>query len=206
MSGPASAPDPSVMWGDAGTRIVLVRHGEPEDGPDCGPDPGLTDLGRRQAAAMAAVVGNEAIDAVYVSGQRRAQETGEALAAALGLTANVEVRVSEFDYGMAHYVSPRAAVHLSDEERLAVIAKMRDPAFAERVRAGIDDIVAAHTEQTVAVVCHGVVIGTIVRHLTGAAELKTRAKHTSVARLRHRADGEWELEALNEAHWLAHVD
>ena len=87
MSGPASAPDPSVMWGDAGTRIVLVRHGEPEDGPDCGPDPGLTDLGRRQAAAMAAVVGNEAIDAVYVSGQRRAQETGDALAAALGLTA-----------------------------------------------------------------------------------------------------------------------
>ncbi len=198
--------DPAAMWGDGGTRVILVRHGEPYDGDDCGPDPLLTDLGRRQAEAMARHVGTEDIHAVYVSGQRRAQETGAELAAALGLTINVEPRVSEFDYGEPRYISPRAAVHLTEEERLAVMAKMRNPVFLQRVRDGIDDIVAAHAEQTVAVVCHGVVIGTIIRHLTGARELRTRAKHTSVSRLRHRPDGVWELEALNEAHWLAGLD
>ena len=38
------------------TRLVLVRHGHASGGWDDDPDPGLDDLGRAQAEAMADLV------------------------------------------------------------------------------------------------------------------------------------------------------
>lgn len=187
------------MWGEGGTELVLVRHAEPYD---CGPDPGLTELGHRQAAAMAEVIGAESFGAMYVSAQMRAQETAAPLASALGIDPIIDERITEFDYGDERYISPRAARNMPPEVIEPLIARMRSPEFTGRVTEAVVDIVAAHAEQRTVVVCHGVVIGTMVRHLTHSPKLRTRAKHTSVVRLRRTEDDGWELQAINESHWL----
>ena len=72
-------------------KIVFVCHGEvePRSGlPDFGHDvPPLSELGRRQAAALAAGLASRQPAAVYASPLRPALTTAELIAAALGLDA-----------------------------------------------------------------------------------------------------------------------
>ncbi|MCL4683535.1 phosphoglycerate mutase family protein [Myxococcota bacterium] len=74
---------------DAQVEIVLLRHGEPDWTPGGGlsvENARLTERGRRQAEAAAQRLAGSAIDAIYVSPLRRAQETAEPLAKIAGLT------------------------------------------------------------------------------------------------------------------------
>jgi probable phosphoglycerate mutase len=89
-----STPDPGTTArreqrtrAEHGARLVLLRHGEPDWAPDgtSVPDPGLTPFGRAQAAAAAARLAAEGVDAIYVSPYRRAQETAAPLVKATGL-------------------------------------------------------------------------------------------------------------------------
>lgn len=77
--------------------LILARHGETQanaDGLLLGrADPELTDAGRRQAAALAAMVGEPRL--VVSSPLRRARET----AAAFGVDVEVDGRWIELDYG-----------------------------------------------------------------------------------------------------------
>ena len=68
------------------TELILVRHGQ-QDFPDPATakvgdwiDPPLSELGRRQAQAVARVLGHERVDAVYASHLLRAHATGAAIA------------------------------------------------------------------------------------------------------------------------------
>jgi len=71
-------------------RLLLVRHGQTpanvlgELDTDV-PGPGLTDLGRRQAAALPSALADEAIGTVVVTDLVRTHETAAPLVAALGL-------------------------------------------------------------------------------------------------------------------------
>lgn len=77
--------------------LILVRHGQTRtnaEGRLLGrADPPLTELGRRQAATLAAAVGP--VDRVVSSPLARARET----AACLGLPVDVDERWVEIDYG-----------------------------------------------------------------------------------------------------------
>ena len=77
--------------------LIVVRHGQTEAnaaGLICGrADPPLTDLGRRQADALAAAL--PAPDRVVSSPLGRARET----AAAFGVTVETDERWVELDYG-----------------------------------------------------------------------------------------------------------
>jgi broad specificity phosphatase PhoE len=78
--------------------IHLVRHGRASGGWDDDPDPGLDDVGRAQAAAMAeqlAPLGVPRPLALVSSPMRRCQETAVALAARWGVTPRVEPLVTE---------------------------------------------------------------------------------------------------------------
>lgn len=68
-------------------ELVLVRHAEPdwERAKGTG-DPGLTELGRVQAARAAELLRRFRIDAIYCSPLQRARETAETVAAAQNLT------------------------------------------------------------------------------------------------------------------------
>lgn len=61
--------------------VYVVRHVEQGRGED----PALTEAGRRRAEALAALLGEAGITAVYATEARRTRETAEPLARALGL-------------------------------------------------------------------------------------------------------------------------
>ncbi|GAA6525290.1 histidine phosphatase family protein [Intrasporangium sp. DVR] len=85
-------------------RLFLVRHGETHANvarqlDTAVPGLDLTDSGRRQAEQLAARLGGEELGAIYVSDLRRAQQTAEPLAAALGLEVVVLPGLREIQAG-----------------------------------------------------------------------------------------------------------
>jgi len=89
-------------------RQFLVRHGESvynvEERVQGQADVSLSDLGRKQAAALAAwaqgIPTDEAIDEIWSSPLVRARATAEAMAAALGLPLRIEARLAELHAGV----------------------------------------------------------------------------------------------------------
>jgi broad specificity phosphatase PhoE len=80
--------------------ILLARHGEtdanvPPERVMGWHDPPLNGRGREQAAALARAVEGEGLAAVWSSHLRRARETAETVADALGLEAHVDDRLAE---------------------------------------------------------------------------------------------------------------
>jgi alpha-ribazole phosphatase len=85
------------------SRLVLVRHAEPEEsarGLCYGTlDVGLSDEGRHHAAQLASTLAGISYDAVYASPRRRTIETATPLAQARALTTQVEDDLREIDFG-----------------------------------------------------------------------------------------------------------
>jgi broad specificity phosphatase PhoE len=78
------------------SRVVLVRHGQAAAGWDSHPDPGLSEVGRAQAEAVASdLFADLAPRALLTSPLRRTRETAAPLEVAWGLTARVEPGVGE---------------------------------------------------------------------------------------------------------------
>jgi broad specificity phosphatase PhoE len=80
------------------TRILLLRHAESADpavfhGAES--DVGLSDRGRRQAEAVAGVLAALRPDRLIASAMRRALETAAPIAAACGLTVQIETALHE---------------------------------------------------------------------------------------------------------------
>lgn len=160
-----------------GTEILLVRHGEtiaadpevPFPLVDGHGDPELAAEGREQAQQIAARLGERTdIEAIYVTTLRRTHETAQPLAEALGLEPIVEedlreVHLGEWEGGLyRRHVMERhpMAVEMLRRERWDVVPGAEsNEALAERVRAGIGRIAAAHPDKRVVAVVHGGVIG-----------------------------------------------
>ena len=85
------------------TRLVLVRHAEPEEdarGRCYGTlDVGLSLQGMQHARQLAEALGSFAYEAVYTSPRTRSVETARPVAAARGLTPLVEADLREIDFG-----------------------------------------------------------------------------------------------------------
>ena len=77
-------------------RVTLVRHGRATAGWDVDPDPGLDDLGRAQAEAVAArlAAGSDPLP-IVVSPLRRCRETAAPLAVRWGVEPIVDAAVAE---------------------------------------------------------------------------------------------------------------
>jgi probable phosphoglycerate mutase len=166
-------------------ELLLVRHGESQraypDQPfplrDGHSDPELDPVGVEQADRVAARLATGRIDAIYTSGLRRTEQTAAPLARRLGLTPKVEPRLREVRLGdwEAGLFRQRVAEHhpialqMWTEERWDVIPGA-EPAegFAGRIRAGIQQVVADHPDQRVAVFVHGGVIGQILALASGS--------------------------------------
>ncbi|MBT1001190.1 phosphoglycerate mutase family protein [Paenarthrobacter sp. DKR-5] len=96
-------------------RLILIRHGQTPSNVaqllDTGvPGPELTELGRRQAAALPELLGNEGIGALFASNQLRAQLTAAPLADALGLDVLVRAGLREIAAGHLELRSDEEAV------------------------------------------------------------------------------------------------
>ncbi len=78
-------------------RLYLIRHGEPSGtwGQSDDPDPGLTDLGRKQAEAAGERLLKMRPKLIVTSPLRRAHETAMPLARALGIEPAIAQAVAE---------------------------------------------------------------------------------------------------------------
>ena len=198
------------------TEIVLVRHGasahavpgEPFDLIDGHADPALAPEGREQARRVAQRLGPEGFGRVFVTPLQRTAQT----AAPLGIEPVVvhdlrEIHLGDWEGGELRI---RAAhgdplfTRVLEEERWDVIpgAEPMD-AFAERVRSGVEEIVALAGPASVAAFVHGGVIGEICRQATGSRPFAfIHADNCSITRLVVLADGRWLLRSFNDTSHL----
>ena len=100
-------------------EIVLIRHGQPEwvrDGLNV-VDPPLTDLGHRQAAAMAEHLAGESFDEVLVSPLTRARQTAAPLFERLGRPETIDPWLEEIRDPGWHGTPAEKAQQAYDEMR-----------------------------------------------------------------------------------------
>ena len=193
-------------------EIVFVRHGLPlrvelETGIA---DPELAAEGHEQAAKMAAYLGVEDVEAVYVSPLRRAIETAHPLCKVLGLEAVVSEGVAEFDRNSREYV-PVEELRATNDPRWEKLLRGEwdgvdeDPSiFKARVVATVEDMIARHPGGRVVVVCHGGVINQYLAHVLG---IETHIgffypKYTSIHRVMAARSGQRSIVSINEASHL----
>jgi broad specificity phosphatase PhoE len=193
-------------------EIVFVRHGLPlrvelETGIA---DPELAAEGHEQAEKMAAYLGVEDVEAVYVSPLRRALETARPLCKVLGLEAVVSEGVAEFDRNSREYV-PVEELRATNDPRWEKLLRGEwdgvdeDPSiFKARVVATVEDMIARHPGGRVVVVCHGGVINQYLAHVLG---IETHVgffypKYTSIHRVMAARSGERSIVSINEASHL----
>ncbi|RKS73972.1 putative phosphoglycerate mutase [Motilibacter peucedani] len=217
-----------VGWDDPGapTTTVLVRHGETAHtvakvfcGRD-GLDPGLTERGRAQAAAvgraLAAGFTDDAPVAVVCSPLRRARETADEVAAALGLEVRVDDAFVEASFGQWDglgfaAVRERWPAELQawlDDSAVAPPGGESLDQVHRRVRLGRDKLLARYPGRTVVVVSHVTPIGQLTRLALDAppatvyrVELSPGSLHV----LRWWPDGGSSVRALNATTHLAGI-
>ncbi|MBF8193879.1 histidine phosphatase family protein [Nonomuraea sp. K274] len=154
------------------TVFYVVQHAE--KAPDPG-DPGLTDLGLRQAARTALWFRDAGLTAVFSSPMRRAQATAEAIAAVAGLPVVTDVRLRErMNWDGAQPIGEFLAEWA---------ASVRDRSFVPRTGDSSDQAAARflaflqdHAGQAgpIAVCTHGGVTVDLLRTLAGDQALDPR--------------------------------
>jgi len=210
------------------TRLVLVRHGESVATAEryigghrtCR---GLTDLGRRQAAALRdrwAQHLDITPDILVASHFPRAIETAQIIAPALGnLEMHIEPGVGEHDPGplcdgMTYddYVA-KYGPGLTWEDPFRNIFEDGETmsAFHHRAASALYALANMHAGKTVVVVCHGGVVDVAFRSLlrlpiAGVFELKTlNTSITSFERAGQSDPTKWVIERYNDAAHLAGI-
>ena len=202
-------------------EVVLVRHGASEaalpgqsfamvDGQG---DPALSEVGRAQARSVAATLGEESFSGLFASNLRRTQETAAPLAAETGLEVAVLPDLREINLGELEGGEYRIKVAEGDplvaeiarQERWDVIPGAEPPEqFSGRLRAAIDEIVAAVPTGTTAVAfAHGAVIGDLCALATGSRPFAfLNADNGSISSIVVHADRSWLLRSFNETRHL----
>jgi alpha-ribazole phosphatase len=152
----------------ANTRLLLIRHGEPEAearGRCYGTlDVGLSDEGLRQADRLARALAQNGLAAIYTSPRRRALQTASALGRVHGLAPVVDERLCEIDFGD---FEGRTYDEIEREHPELFRRWMETPTeiefpngesyerFKARALLALASILDNHRRDTVAVVSHG---------------------------------------------------
>jgi broad specificity phosphatase PhoE len=197
-------------------KLLLIRHGQTPGNvlgqlDTAHPGPGLTELGERQAAAMARSLANEPIAAVYASTLLRTQITAAPLALLHGLDVEVLEGLHEIEAGALEKLTD----HESHMRYMGTVfawaagdLDRRMPAgpdghdFFTRYDAAINRIAerSSHDGKAAAVVSHGAAIRTWAGLHAAGADHDFAARHvlsnTGIVALEGDPDAGWKL-----IHW-----
>ena len=203
------------------TTFLLLRHGATIHTVDKrfsgsgGDDPPLSDAGRQQVDRAAAALGARGgVHAVVSSPLRRAVQTAEAAAAALGLEVRLEEGFRECAFGEW---DGRSFAEVQEKWPAELAAWLADPAVAppggesfeavaERVRATRDQTIAGFPARTVLVVSHVTPIKQLVRLALGAppvALYRMELAPASLSVVQWYGDGNASLRLFNDTAHLA---
>lgn len=166
-------------------RLTLIRHGQTPSNvagllDTAPPGPGLTDLGREQAAAIPAALGGAPVDAIFASNQLRAQQTATPLAEARRLDMQVLDGLREIAAGELEMAGDADSVHryigtlvtwLEGDLRTRIPGGPNGFEVVDRMDAAVTDIAAeVGSAGTAVAVSHGALIRVWSALRTGEAE------------------------------------
>lgn len=183
-------------------RVFVARHGEAVYESELLSDAGgwLSPLGREQARALAERVALERISRVWTSDMARAVQTGEIVAAALGVDVVVRKGLREFGVGDAAGTTgdpdPFAetfAAWLDGDLAARIPGGESGEDVVERYTAVLDEIADAHRGESVLVVSHGGVmcmaLSAVARNLSLSHSRDLPMPNCGVVALEGDADG-----------------
>lgn len=183
-------------------RVFVARHGEAVYESELLSDAGgwLSPLGREQARALAERVAPERISRVWTSDMARAVQTGEIVAAALGVDVVVRKGLREFGVGDAAGTTgdpdPFAetfAAWLDGDLTARIPGGESGEDVVERYTAVLDEISDAHRGESVLVVSHGGVmcmaLSAVARNLALSHSRDLPMPNCGVVALEGDADG-----------------
>ena len=193
-------------------EVLLIRHAIPiRRELDTGiADPELAVEGLKQAELMAKYLSTEKLHAIYASPMQRAQQTASPLAAVQGLAIQTVDGVAEFDKNSNQYV-PVEELKATNDPRWQEMLRGEwtssdetEEEFIGRIVSSVEQIIANHASQRVAIVCHGGVINAYICHVLGLANQRGffYPNYTSIHRIAAAGSGERSIVTLNETSHL----
>lgn len=173
------------------THLIVIRHGETAWNRDRRLqgqlDVPLNDFGVAQADALAQVLADEPIEAVYSSDLTRTMQTAAPLAEVLGVPVRQERRLRERCYGALQGMTYAEVAEQRPEDFARWQARVPDYAppeggesllsFHERAVETVLELVRRHPGGRIAVVSHGGVLDCLYRAATGMT-IEAPREHT----------------------------
>jgi len=197
-------------------ELIVIRHARPDreehdhrEGPA---DPSLSPLGMEQAAVTADLLATAKIDHIVASTMRRAVQTAEPLAAGLGLAIEQVDDLKESDHLRSEYVP---AEELTTDHPFVVdymaatetVFGGEYDGFRTRVGAAFDGVVERNPGRTVAVFCHGMVIGVFLQTILGHPDpFALFSDYCGITRVTASATGLRTIRSINEVAHVRHLD
>jgi probable phosphoglycerate mutase len=206
---------------DGACEVLLVRHGEQVLEPNMAlrdaVDAPLSELGRRQAEALAERLGSWEVHALYSSPMQRARDTALAVARPHGLGVTEIDDLTEIhlwrdlpqDVGVLDSIDAaevRAIMREGNRTRRWDAYRHGEPReeFRARIVAAIDGIMRRHVGERVVVACHGGVINGYVAHaLDSSLDTPCTIHHTSITTVRGMDDMRRVVQVNDHSHVLA---
>jgi probable phosphoglycerate mutase len=189
-------------------ELLLIRHALPvrrelENGPA---DPELSPEGRAQAEHLAQYLASETVHAVYSSPLRRARETAEPTATLQGVAIGERDGVAEWDRNSPEYIPVEELKATNDPRWQAMLngeweSDETEDEFRARVIETVEEVIAAHPGQRIAVVCHGGVINCYLAHVLGLENVTIGffyPNYTSIHRVAASSGGHRSVVTINE--------
>ncbi|TET40003.1 MAG: histidine phosphatase family protein [Dehalococcoidia bacterium] len=203
------------------TRIILVRHGQTEWNREerfrGRVDIDLDETGVRQAQAAAEKIARWDVAAIYSSPLKRAMATAQIIASRLGLPVEPLHGINDMDFGIWQGLSIEEARRRYRElfdlwryspQRLEIPEGETLEDVQRRAVATIDDLVARHQNETVALVTHRVVCKVLLCHLLGLdnSHFWQIAQDTTAINLFELWEGWSSLRLLNDTCHLRNLE
>ena len=193
-------------------EVLLIRHAIPirrelESGIA---DPELAAEGLKQADLMAHYLASEKLHAIYASPMQRAQQTAQPLASVQGLSITTVDGFAEYDKNSNQSV-PVEELKAKNDPRWQEMLRGEwtstdetEDEFIKRIVDSVEEIIANHASQRVAIVCHGGVINAYICHVLGLANQRGffYPNYTSIHRIAAAGSGERSIVTLNETSHL----
>ncbi len=197
--------------------LYCIRHGQSEFNAENRIqgqlDPDLSELGRRQAEALATALDGQPLDAIYASPQQRAMNTARAVAEHVGLPIATDLRLREIHVGIFQghtwdeigekFPEDYSRWCTGDPEFVVPKGESRRMLF-DRGHEVLADI-RRRDHRHVAVVSHGGLLMAGLKAVLGMPieRYPFKLQNCSITRLDWQNEADPRLVSLNEVHHLA---
>jgi broad specificity phosphatase PhoE len=153
-------------------RLILIKHAAPLVTPSMPSETWvLSEAGKHACSPLAEAIAPLAPTAVIASLEPKAAETGELLAARLGLPFETAAGLHEHDRSNVPHMQSREFISLVElffrRPNEQVLGRETAEEAVSRFQNALDDVIAAHPTQDLAVVSHGTVIALLLEKLRG---------------------------------------